>query len=48
MKFYRNQDWLIQKYINEKLSTIKIAKICNVTEGTIRNWMKKYKVGNSS
>lgn len=41
MKLYQNRDWLYQKYIVEKLSTPKIAKIVNVSRSTI--WRALYR-----
>ena len=40
-KLYRNKDWLNNIYLKEKLSTTKIAKICNVSDETIRCRLKK-------
>jgi len=42
MKLYHNKNWLYQKYYEERLSTIAIAKICEVLRGTICKWMKKH------
>lgn len=41
---YRNRKWLYNKYINEKLSSNKIAKICNVNTQTICDWLRKYNI----
>lgn len=41
---YRNKDWLYDKYINEQLSTRQIAKILNVSQKTILNWLNKYNI----
>lgn len=41
---YSNKDWLYGKYITEKLSTIKIGKICGVSSSTIKRWLKKHKI----
>ena len=43
-KLYKNKDWLYQKYIAEKLSTHKIAKICRCSKTTIRKWLTKYNI----
>jgi len=44
MKRYKNKGWLHQKYIIEKLSAPEIAKICKVPNGTIFNFMRKFKI----
>lgn len=44
MNNYKNKDWLIQKYINEKLSMRKIANICGVTCFPIFIFLKKYEI----
>jgi len=44
MELYKNRNWLYQKYREEKLSTIKIAQICNVCNTTIGIWLKKLKI----
>lgn len=41
---YSNKDWLYGKYITEKLSTIKIGKICGVSSATIKRWLKKHNI----
>ena len=41
---YRNKEWLYKKYIKEKLSMPQISEICNISSGTINNWMKKYNI----
>lgn len=41
---YSNKDWLYGKYITEKLSTIKIGKICGVSSSTIKRWLKKHNI----
>ena len=38
---YKNKEWLIKKYIDEKLSTVYIAKICKVCGETILYQLKK-------
>lgn len=42
MKLHQEKDWLYQKYNIEKLSSLKIAKICNVHKGTILNWLNVF------
>jgi len=39
---YQQKDWLYQKYVNEKLSAPKIAKLCGIGRTTVYSWMKKY------
>lgn len=45
---YQDRDWLYQKYVKEKLSTVQIAKIYRETENkwcdpnTISRWLKKH------
>ena len=36
--------WLKQKYIDEKLSTTQISKICNVCFQTVARWLHKYNI----
>ena len=48
MKLYQDRDWLNQKYITERLSSLKIAKICNVSKKTILNWLKKFNIKSRS
>jgi len=43
-KKYYGRQWLNQKYIEEKLSITKIAKICKVGYTTIKYWLKKYDI----
>lgn len=45
MKLYQNKAWLYQKYIIEKLSCLKIAKICEIkSHVTISVWLKKFDI----
>lgn len=44
IKKYKNKDYLYQKYVIEKLSILKIAKLCKASFGTILNWMKKFNI----
>lgn len=44
IKLYQNRDWLEKKYINEKLSDLKIAKLCKVDHNTIWYWRKKFNI----
>ena len=38
---YKDKDWLEDQYINQKKSTVEIAKLCVVSDETIRKWLKK-------
>jgi hypothetical protein len=48
---YQDRDWLIQKYVKEKLSTVQIAKAYRDEENkwcdpnTISRWLKKHNIG---
>lgn len=48
---YQDKDWLTQKYVKEKLSTVEIARIYRDTENkwcdpnTISRWLKKHDIG---
>lgn len=41
---YKNKEWLEDKHINEKLSTNKLAKKCQVVQNTIWYWLKKFDI----
>lgn len=47
---YQDKDWLTQKYVKEKLSTVEIARIYRETENkwcdpnTISRWLKKHDI----
>ena len=41
---YHNKEWLKQKYIDEKLSTYDIAKLCKTWDATIGDWLKKFDI----
>lgn len=43
-KFYKNKNWLYQKYWEEKLLISQIAELCKVHVGTIQYWMKKFSI----
>ena len=43
-ELYKNGKWLHQKYWEELLSTIEIAKICDVGDETIRRWLKFFDI----
>lgn len=44
MKEYKNRDWLYQKYIEEKLSTGRIAKLYQFKKCVIWRWLKKHNI----
>lgn len=44
MKLYRNKEWLEKHYIEKRLSTLKIERICRVSETTIRKWLMKFNI----
>ena len=44
MKLYNNKEWFKQKYIDEKLSTYKIAKLCNIGDECIRLRLHKFNI----
>ena len=41
-KKYKDKDWLYQKYWGEKLSAVKIAELCGISDETIFTWMRKF------
>ncbi|MBX9686627.1 MAG: hypothetical protein K2X27_07985, partial [Candidatus Obscuribacterales bacterium] len=47
---YQDRDWLFDKYVNEKLSTVEIARIYREQENrwcdpnTISRWLKKHDI----
>lgn len=41
-KLYDSKAWLNQKYYVEKLSIDQIAKLCNVSDRSIRTYLKKH------
>lgn len=45
---YRNKDWLKGKLEKDKKHPREIANKFDVTENAIRNWMRKYNLGNHS
>ena len=44
MKLYKHREWLYQKYVTEKLSSCKIAKICECSQSTIWNWLTRHNI----
>lgn len=43
-QLYRNPRWLFEQYWVENLSTIKLARMCNVAPCTIKRHMRKYEI----
>lgn len=49
-QLYQDRDWLYQKYVREKLSTVEIARIYRDQENkwcdpnTISRWLKKHDI----
>ncbi|HEY9784799.1 MAG TPA: hypothetical protein V6D17_05305 [Candidatus Obscuribacterales bacterium] len=49
-QLYQDRDWLYQKYVKEKLSTVEIARIYREQENkwcdpnTISRWLKKHNI----
>ncbi len=41
---YRDKEWLENQYINQKKSSLKIAKECNVSKTTILKWLKIFEI----
>ena len=44
VKQYNDKDWLYNQYCNQSKSMLEIAKECNVTAMTIRNWLIKFNI----
>ncbi len=44
MKKHKDRNWLKGKYIDEKLSTVQIAKLCNCDSSTISYWLNKFNI----
>ena len=44
IEIYKNEEWLKEKYLEDKISTIQIGKLCGETKHTIRYWLKKYDI----
>lgn len=40
-KKYRQEDWLRERYVNDGLSTRKVAELADTTHSTIRRWLSK-------
>ena len=43
-KLCLDKEWLYQKYIVEKLSTVKIAKIIGCQQETVSKWLKRHEI----
>ncbi len=43
-KYSNNKKWVYNKYINKKLSTEQIGKLCGVSHTTIGRWLKKFNI----
>lgn len=43
-KFQQGREWLLQKYVDEKMSSCKIAAICGVTTTAIQYWLRFYRI----
>lgn len=41
---YQNEDWLREKYWDERLSSGEIAKLCDTTPSTIARWLRKLEI----
>jgi len=41
---YKDKDWLYQMYWVERLSTVKIAELCNISSQTILRWLRRFKI----
>ena len=44
MKEYKNKNWLKKQYLDKKLSTTQIAKLCNCGSTTIYRWLKNFDI----
>lgn len=45
MKNYQDKTWLKEKYLGEKLSTLKIAELCGLrSHVTILEWLKRFRI----
>lgn len=45
---YKDEEWLKIKYVDGELSTIQIAKICNVHHMTICRWLNRFGISRRS
>ena len=44
MEKYKNKEWLIEKYINQKLGCLEISLLCKCSKRTIHQWLIKFKI----
>ena len=44
MPLYKNKEWLYNKYVNEKLTSNQISKMCDIKEVAICNWLRKFNI----
>lgn len=40
-KRYKDRDWLYEKHVQQRLTNVEIADICDVSDGTICRWKDK-------
>jgi hypothetical protein len=45
---YKNENWLSKQYLIEKLSAKDIGKLCGVSDVTILNWLRKFRISRRS
>lgn len=43
-KYRNNKNWLIQKYLKDKMNTYEIAKLINCEHRTICRWLEKFNI----
>jgi hypothetical protein len=43
-KKYKDREWLYEKYVEEGLTNVEIADICDVSDSTICLWKKKFDI----
>lgn len=41
---YKNKEWLQENYIDKKLSTYDISKLCYINRTTVLYWLKKFNI----
>jgi transposase-like protein len=41
---YHDEDWLRDKYWNERMNTTEIGRMVGVTRGTISNWLRRHDI----
>lgn len=47
LRRYKNYDWLYQKYVVEKMSTVKIGRLIGVNYKTVTHWLKRFDIPRS-